>query len=77
MLFEDCLDGNKIKHETIINLNELRIFRAEHDTHIVEKSLDPMGQYYNFKYTPSSCGTSVHIECWCGVKKDITDYSNW
>ncbi len=77
MSVEDCLEGNKIKHEATVDLDALKEFRAEHDAHMMKKSLDPAGQDYNFRYIPSSVGTSVHIECRCGAKKDITDYSNW
>jgi len=77
MSIDDCLKGNKIKHEATVDLGVLKRFRAKHNAHIKKKSPDPAGQDYNFRYIPSSCGTSVHIECRCGEKKDITDYSDW
>lgn len=33
---------------------------------------------YEYIFTPTGIGTSVHIQCpYCGEEKDITDFSNW
>ncbi len=30
-----------------------------------------------FKFTPTSIGCSVEVECSCGEKIDVTDYESW
>ena len=77
MAIEDFLQNNIIRHEATVDLDKLRDFTVEHDAHITERSADPIKDSYIFWYTPSSLGTSVYIECKCGMKEDITDYSNW
>ena len=78
MSINDCLQGNKLKHETTIDLEILREFRRQHDAHINKDSPDPIFKpEYSFTYKSSTCGTCVTITCECGEKKDITYYSHW
>ena len=77
MGIEDFLVDNLIRHEAIVDLIKLGSFTSEHDAHITNSTPDPVKDSYTVRYTPSSLGTSVHIECKCGAKEDITDYNGW
>lgn len=77
MSVEDCLTGNIIRHEAVVDLEKLKEFKEVHDIHIMRKSPDPAGQDYNITYIPSSIGMGVHIACRCGETKDITDYDTF
>ena len=78
MGIEDCLQGNHIKHEVTVDLEELRKFRLQHDAHVNKNSPDPIFKPgYSFVYKSSTCGTYVNIVCECGARQDITDSSDW
>lgn len=77
MSIDDCLSGNKIKHEATVDLDLLKRFRAKHDAHVNRGSPDPIFKpEYSFMYGHSTDGVTVEIICECGNKEDITDYSD-
>lgn len=44
------------------------------------KAVSPQGAIggrITFRFTPTGIGTAVGVECACGTKQNLTDYSNW
>lgn len=36
-----------------------------------------MGRCFAYKFVPTSCGTSIVVECSCGESVDLSDYDSW
>ena len=76
MALENNLTGNVMRHESVVDLVKLKEFQTQHDPHMGRKDPDPAGRGYQVTYINTSIVTQVLIECRCGERKDITDYSN-
>lgn len=60
-----------------IDKRAARQFYSAHKEHIKLPCPDPAGVGYKYIISSCSVGTRIDVECHCGAKQDITDYSQW